>query len=75
MTFLVLENERLLLRGFLASDAAAVQQLAGAFEMADTTTNIPHPYEDGMAESCIKHHPTAYNGVFWLFWVFWFLSP
>ena len=50
MTFLVLENERLLLRGFLASDAAAVQQLAGAFEMADTTTNIPHPYEDGMAE-------------------------
>ena len=75
MTFLVLENERLLLRGFLASDAAAVQQLAGAFEMADTTTNIPHPYEDGMAESWIKHHPTAYNGVFWLFWGFWFLSP
>ena len=61
MTFPVLENERLLLRGFLPSDAAAMQQLAGAFEIADTTTNIPHPYEDGMAESWIKHHPTAYK--------------
>ena len=51
MTIPVLESERLLLRGFLPSDAAAVQQLAGAFEIADTTMNIPHPYEDGMAES------------------------
>ena len=61
MTIHVLESERLLLRGFLPSDAAAVQQLAGAFEIADTTTNTPHPYEDGMAESWIEHHPTAYK--------------
>ena len=57
----VLESDRLFLRGFLPSDAAAVQQLAGAFEIADTTTNIPHPYEDGMAESWIGHPPTAYQ--------------
>ena len=61
MTFPVLESERLLLRGFIPSDADAVQQLAGAFEIADTTMNIPHPYEDGMAESWIEHHPTAYK--------------
>jgi [ribosomal protein S5]-alanine N-acetyltransferase len=44
MTMPVLESERLSLRGFIPSDAAAVQQLAGAFEVADTTTNIPHPH-------------------------------
>jgi hypothetical protein len=41
MTIPVLESERLLLKGSLLSDAA-VQQLAGTFEIADTTTNIPH---------------------------------
>ena len=49
MTFPVLESERLLLRGFIPSDAAAVQQLEGVFEIADTTMNLPHPDEDGMA--------------------------
>ena len=39
-----LETERLRLRPFLAEDAEAVQQLAGAREIADTALGIPHPY-------------------------------
>lgn len=44
------------LRGFTLEDAADVQRLAGAFEIADTTLAIPHPYEDGMAEAWISGH-------------------
>jgi RimJ/RimL family protein N-acetyltransferase len=33
-----------------------VQTLAGEFEIADTTLNIPHPYEDGVAKEWIKKH-------------------
>ncbi|MCF7823737.1 MAG: GNAT family N-acetyltransferase [Candidatus Marinimicrobia bacterium] len=51
-----LSTERLILRRFEASDAADVQRLAGAREIAATTLNIPHPYEDGLAESWIASH-------------------
>lgn len=54
MSELLLETPRLLLRAFVESDAAAVQQLAGKREIADTTQSIPHPYEDGVAEHWIK---------------------
>jgi RimJ/RimL family protein N-acetyltransferase len=51
-----LQTERLILRPFQLSDALDVQRLAGAPEVAATTLNVPHPYEDGMAEAWITTH-------------------
>ena len=48
------QTEHLLLRAFTLSDAARVKELAGAFEIADTTGHMPHPYLDGMAEEWIS---------------------
>ena len=49
-------TERLVLRGFVLEDAADVQRLAGEWDVARTTLNVPHPYEDGMAEAWIGTH-------------------
>ena len=51
-----LETPRLILRPYALSDAAEVQRLAGAREVAATTLTMPHPYEDGMAEAWIGTH-------------------
>ena len=56
-----LETERLWLRPFSLADAGTVQGLAGAREVATTTLNIPHPYDDGMAEAWIRAHAPAYE--------------
>jgi len=56
-----LPTARLILRPFTLADAADVQRLAGAFEIADTTCNIPHPYEDGMAEKWIAAQPENFS--------------
>jgi ribosomal-protein-alanine N-acetyltransferase len=56
-----LETERLLLRFFDLSDAERVRELAGDKEIADTTTNIPHPYEKGMAEEWISTHQIEFE--------------
>jgi ribosomal-protein-alanine N-acetyltransferase len=56
-----IETERLTLRPFRPGDSPAVQLLAGERSIADTTMNIPHPYEDGMAEEWISGHKSAYE--------------
>lgn len=48
-----LKTRRLLLRSFVADDAPALQELAGAREIADTTISIPHPYSVITARSWI----------------------
>jgi RimJ/RimL family protein N-acetyltransferase len=57
-----LTTERLILRPFELSDAKEVQRLAGAKEIASTTLNIPHPYEDGVAEAWISTHQATFEG-------------
>lgn len=53
--------ERLVLRPFKLADAPDVQRLAGAREIAATTLNIPHPYEDGVAEAWISKHQETFD--------------
>ena len=43
------------------NDASSVQRLAGDRLIADTTMNVPHPYEDGMAEEGIQTHRSGYE--------------
>ena len=50
----ILQTDRLRLRRFEKEDAPAIQRLAGAFEVFDTTLLIPHPYPDGAAEKFIE---------------------
>lgn len=57
----VLESERLIMRGFTLADAPAVKILAGEREIADTTLNIPHPYEEGVAEQWINGHEETFE--------------
>lgn len=56
-----LQTQRLVLRPFTLADAPDVQHLAGAREIAATTTNIPHPYEDGVAEAFIQQNATSFQ--------------
>ncbi|MGL5806343.1 MAG: GNAT family N-acetyltransferase [Xenococcaceae cyanobacterium] len=51
---IVLQTKRLILRRLHLTDAAQVQKLAGAKEIAMNTLSIPHPYQDGVAEKWIE---------------------
>jgi len=58
----VLRTDRLLLRPFTLSDADDVQRLAGDYDIASTTSTIPHPYPDGVAEEWIRSHRSNLAG-------------
>ena len=53
MTQPTLTTERLILRAMRHEDAADIQRLAGAYEVALNTFTVPHPYPDGVAEQWI----------------------
>jgi len=56
-----LRTSRLVLRPFVLDDGATVEELAGAWEVADTTLHIPHPYPPGAGEQWIATHPAAWE--------------
>jgi len=56
-----IQTDRLVLRPFTLADAPDVQRLAGDRDIASTTSNLPHPYEDGMAEQWIGTHQERYE--------------
>ncbi len=56
-----LTTQRLHLRPFRMEDAPEVQRLAGNKNVSEPTLNIPHPYEDGMAEEWISTHQPGWE--------------
>jgi len=56
-----IKTEHLILRPLVLSDASEVQRLAGDRDIASTIVNIPHPYEDGMAEEWISSHQERFD--------------
>ncbi|MGQ0714496.1 MAG: GNAT family N-acetyltransferase [Gemmatimonadaceae bacterium] len=54
-----LTTRRLVLRPFELTDAAEVTRLVGDRRIADTTLNIPHPYDEEIAVAWIGTHAEA----------------
>jgi ribosomal-protein-alanine N-acetyltransferase len=56
-----LQTKRLTLRPFKLSDAGDTKRLVGDRAIADTALNIPHPFEDGMAEEWIAPQGSGFE--------------
>ena len=56
-----IETQRLVMRPFAFADATEVRRLAAERAIADTTLNIPHPYDVGMAEAWIATHQPKFE--------------
>ncbi|ETW95266.1 MAG: hypothetical protein ETSY1_31330 [Candidatus Entotheonella factor] len=56
-----LQTSRLVLRPPVEAYLPDIQRLVSTWEIADTTLNIPHPYEDGMAEAWFKEQAERYE--------------
>jgi RimJ/RimL family protein N-acetyltransferase len=56
-----LTTDRLVLRAFVADDAPTVERLAGDWEVANTTLNMPHPYPAGGGAFWIGTHLAAWE--------------
>ncbi|WP_214021009.1 GNAT family N-acetyltransferase [Methanoculleus sp.] len=57
----ILVTDRLLLRPFTLADAPEVQRLAGDYEIASRTLEIPYPYPDGAAENWIATQRSGFE--------------
>lgn len=60
-SILEIEIGDLKLRPFHMEDAPRVAELCGEWEIAATTANIPHPYDQNMAEEWIATHGQAFK--------------
>ncbi|QVK21583.1 GNAT family N-acetyltransferase [Mycoplasmatota bacterium] len=49
-----LKTDRLLLRSLSIQDSDRIEELAGEYDVAKTTLNIPHPYPKGSAKEFIN---------------------
>jgi len=56
-----LTTQRLTLRPFSLDDALRMSQLAGNIRVAETTLNVPHPYQPDMARSWISTHEAGWT--------------
>lgn len=55
------QTQRLVLRPMVLTDAPDIQHLAGDRDIASTTSHIPHPYEEGMAEEWIRSRQAVFD--------------
>ena len=56
-----LQTQRLILRPFSIDDASRFSSWLVLSEVYATTLNIPHPYEDGIAEKWITAHSAQFS--------------
>src|SRR5690349_803106 len=56
-----LRTDRLVLRPWRLDEGPRAESLVGAWEIADTTARIPHPYPEGGGAAWIAKHESAWR--------------